>query len=302
MHLNNQIRGHLAAIGTVSVWGATFVSTKLLLVQFSPVEILMLRIALGFLALILVHPGRMPLKERWHELYFAAAGLTGLVLHYLLNTIALGDADASIVGVIVSSAPLFTGIFGTIFLKERLSRGFFIGFVLAITGIGLIALPDDGAHIGLWGVLLSLVSAVSWGVYSTLTRKIADKGYPTLGATRRVFFYGLLFMLPIAAASGFRMQAVRAADFTAIANLLFLGLIASAACFVSWGFAVRMLGAVKACNYIYASPVVTVILAALILGERMGARSILGAALVLVGLVLSEGRIRPRNEADDGAV
>lgn len=302
MHLNNKTIGHLAAMGTVSVWGATFISTKVLLGRFTAAEILMLRVVLAFAALCVANPKAMPLKTRWHELYFAASGLTGLVLYFLFENIALGYGDASMVGIIVSSAPLFAGIFGAIFLGERISQGFVLGFAVAITGICLIGLGDGGVQIDLQGTLLSLAAAMTWGIYSTLMRKIAVHGYPTMGATKRVFAYGLLLMLPVAAVSGFRVQAVLAADSIAIANLLFLGLGASAVCFLTWNFAVKVLGSVKTCVYIYASPVVTVTLAAIILKERMGARAILGAAMVLAGLALSEGRLMPQKEAEHGAI
>ena len=285
-----QHKGHLAAIFTVSVWGATFISTKVLLHHFTPTEILVLRFVLGLLALCVASPKRMPLQTRRHELYFAAAGLTALVLYYLCENIALNFGDASIVGVAVSSAPLFAGICGAVFLGERIHAGFLAGFAIALAGIGLISLGSGTAHIQPEGILLSIAAAAAWGIYSTLTRKIAEHGYPTLGATKRIFGYGVLMMAPIAAGNSFRFAALRTAGAEEIANLLFLGLGASAVCFLTWNFAVKVLGSAKTCAYIYASPVVTVLLAALILRERMTGRAILGAVLVLAGLALSEGR------------
>lgn len=288
--MQEQHKGHLAAIFTVTVWGATFISTKVLLRHFTAAEILVLRFGLGLLALCLASPGRMRLKDRRHEWYFAGAGLTGLVMYYLCENIALGYGDASIIGVLVSSAPLFAGIFGAIFLGERIRAGFVAGFVIALAGICLISLGSGAAHVQWQGILLSLIAATAWGVYSTLTRKITEHGYPTLGTTKHIFTYGVLFMVPIAAVKGFRFTAVCTAGGLEIANLLFLGLGASAVCFLTWNFAVKVLGSAKTCAYIYASPVITVVLAALILHERMTLRAAAGAVLVLAGLVLSERR------------
>lgn len=292
-----QHKGHLAAIFTILVWGATFISTKVLLRHFTAAEILVLRFVLGLLALCLASPRRMRLKSRRHEWYFAGAGLTGLVLYYLCENIALNYGDASIVGVVVSSAPLFAGIFGAIFLGERIHAGFVVGFVIALAGICLISLGSGAAHIQWKGILLSLIAAAAWGVYSTLTRKITEHGYPTLGTTKHIFVYGVLFMVPIAAVNGFRFTALRTAGGVEIANLLFLGLGASAVCFLTWNFAVKVLGSAKTCAYIYASPVVTVVLAALILHERMTLRAAAGVVLVLAGLAISEGR-QTRKEAE----
>ena len=73
-------------------------------------------------------------------------------------------------------------------------------------------------------------------------------------------------------------------------NLLFLGLGASALCFVAWTFAIQRLGAVKSCVYIYLVPVVTVITAVLVLHERITWMAALGTALTLLGLGISEMR------------
>lgn len=299
--MQQEHRGHLAAIGTVSVWGATFISTKVLLRHFTPTEILVLRFVLGLVALWVISPKRMPLKSRRHTLYFAGAGLSGLVLYYLCENIALNYGDASIVGVVVSSAPLFSGICAAIFLGERIRAGFALGFVIAISGICLISFGSGSAHIQPKGLALSLLAAVAWGVYSTLTRKIAEYGYPTVGTTKLIFMYGVLMMIPIAAVSGFRLSALRTAGAIEIGNLLFLGLGASAICFVTWNFAVKVLGSVKTCAYIYASPVVTVILAAVILHEQLTLRAAAGMVLVLAGLVLSEHKTL-RKEGQNGEV
>ena len=292
--------GHLVAIFTITVWGATFISTKVLLRHFTPVEILLLRFVMGMLALWIASPKFMPRQKRWHELYFAGAGFSGLAMYYLCENIALEYGDASVVGVLVSSAPLFAGIFGAIFLHTPLKPGFFIGFAVAIGGLSLISFDGSAGHVQPIGVVLSLCGAIMWGIYSTLTNKIAACGYPTLAATRRIFMYGVLFILPVAQVKGFRVQAVLTAGGVEIGNLLFLGLGASALCFLTWNHAVSILGSVKACVYIYASPVVTVLLAAVILHERMDGQTILGTVLVLTGLLLSEGRFPLRKETQNG--
>ena len=114
--------GHLAAIFTVVVWGITFISTKILLADFEPVEILLLRFVLGFGALLLVYPHRMQGTDRRQELTFAAAGLCGVCLYYLLENIALTFTLASNVGVIVSVSPFFTELFTRFFGDKEALR------------------------------------------------------------------------------------------------------------------------------------------------------------------------------------
>lgn len=102
---NQRSAGHLAALFTVLIWGTTFISTKVLLADFQPAEILFFRFALGFAALLLVCPRRLELNDPRQELLFAAAGLCGICLYYLLENIALTYTMASNVGVIISVAP-----------------------------------------------------------------------------------------------------------------------------------------------------------------------------------------------------
>ena len=100
---DNIILGHGAAIFSIVVWGTTFISTKVLLTGLRPVEVLFLRFALGFVALCLLYPRRLRLAGRRQELWFAAAGLCGVTLYFLLENIALTCTLASNVGVLVSS-------------------------------------------------------------------------------------------------------------------------------------------------------------------------------------------------------
>ena len=291
MESRHQSIGHILAIATVIVWGATFVSTKVLLGHFTAEEILFLRFSMGLIALWLYKPQRIKMKEKSHYLYFIGASFTGLFLYYLCENIALGYGDASLIGVIVSSAPIFSGILSAIFLKEKLSKNFFIGFAFAMTGLFLLSWTAESTGVQILGIILAFAGAISWAFYSILIRKITFFGYDSFEITKYTFLFAVIMMIPVAISSGFRVKAVLTMNLTVFLNLVFLGLIASALCFVTWSFAVKQLGVLKSSVYIYASPVVTVVLAAIVLGERMNAREILGTVLVLLGLVLSEGQI-----------
>lgn len=284
--------GHFAAFITIFIWGTTFISTKVLLNAFTPIEILFIRFVIGYLALWLAMPRRLALRKRRQERYFVAAGLCGVTLYYLLENIALTYTLASNVGVIISIAPFFTAIFGCLFLGgERPGPRFFLGFAMAMGGICLISFGNEAAlSINPLGDLLAVGAAVIWAVYSTLTKKISGFGYPTIQTTRRTFFYGVLFMIPVLAAVGFQAEAAALADMTNLLNLIYLGLGASALCFVTWNFAVRVLGAVKTSVYIYMVPVITTLCSALILHEQITPATVCGIVLTLAGLFLSEKR------------
>lgn len=114
-------KGYIAASLTVLIWGLTFVSTKILLTVFTPVEILFIRFAIGFIALLAVSPKRLRSKGWQEEKYFILAGLTGIFFYYFLENASMLWTGASNAGVIVSTAPFFTALFS----GEKKSKRFF---------------------------------------------------------------------------------------------------------------------------------------------------------------------------------
>lgn len=290
MDRKKDITGHLFAFITIFIWGTTFISTKLLLEVISPINILFLRFTIGFIVLLVVYPHRLKVKAKKQELYFAAAGLCGVTLYYLLENIALTYTFASNVGVIISIAPFFTAIFAHLFLDgEKLRLQFFIGFAVAVIGIFLISFSgNSNLKLNPLGDVLAVLAAVVWAAYSVLTKKISSFHYNTVQATRRIFFYGLVFMIPALFISGFEINIKQFIQPTILFNILFLGLGASALCFVTWNSAVKILGAVKTTVYIYMVPVITVITSVIVLNETITRIAVFGILLTLAGLFISE--------------
>ncbi len=285
------LKGHATALVTIMVWGTTFIATKLLLADFKPIEILFVRFVIGLIALFAVYPHRLKVGDRKKELVFAAAGLCGVTLYYLLENIALTFTATSNVSVIMSIAPFFTAMLSARLGGAKPKLNFYIGFAAAMAGIAIISFNGSAVlRLNPIGDLLALGAAAVWAIYSILSRKIGEYGYNTIQATRRIFLYGLAFMTPALFVFGFELGLARFTRPDVLFNILFLGLCASAMCFVTWNLAVKLLGAVKTSVYIYATPVVTVATSFIILGERITWLSALGIALTLAGLILSEKR------------
>lgn len=290
--MRKEISGHYAALLTELIWGTTFVSTKILLPSFLPIEILFFRFLIGYLALWCISPHMLKVENREEEKYFALAGLTGACLYYLLENIALTYTLATNVAIIVSVAPFFTAVLSHLFSKEkeRVSPFFFIGFLIAFFGILLINLNGSRMDLNPKGDVLALGAAFVWAVYSLLCRKINTYGYNVVQSTRRTFFYGLLFMIPIFILSGASLDLSRFKSVKNLANIVFLGLGASAVSFVTWNYSVRKLGAIKTSVYIYLIPVVTIVFSAIFLSEPITPMIGAGTVMTLSGLIVSELR------------
>ena len=280
--------GHAAALFTTVVWGITYVSTKYLTDSFDPVEILLFRLTMANILLHLAAPGISP--RPGEEKYFALAGLTGICLYFMLENTALTITTASNVGIIVSSAPLFTALLALPAYRDRrvLSPGFITGFILAMSGIVMLSTGGSDMEIHPAGDLMVVAACLAWAVYSLTVKKIAAFGYGNLAATRRIFLWGLLFVAPWAFPADIRMDDFsRYASPQALGNLVFLGAVASALCFATWNYAVRTLGPVKTCVYIYGGPAITVIFAWIFLSEQLNAVGITGCLMAIAGLLLS---------------
>lgn len=182
--------GHLLALITIIIWGTTFISSKILLTDFTPVEILFFRFLLGYFVLLLIYSRPVRTKSFKEELLFISAGLCGITLYFLLENIALVYTLASNVGVIVSIAPFFTAVIAHFFLEEeKFHRQFILGFVIALSGIILIGLNGSFLlKLNPIGDLLAFIAPMVWAIYSVLMRKISDLQVHTIGATRKVFF------------------------------------------------------------------------------------------------------------------
>lgn len=286
----SHLTAHLSALFVATVWGLTFISSKVLLDQYTPLEICIYRHVLAVGGMFLIRPSLFSHGGGWRtELLFIGAGVCGVSLYFLLENTAMQYTYASNVSLIVCTAPFFTGIAARFLLGEVLYANFYIGFVIAISGIALISF-NGASNLGLnpLGDLLTTCAAISWAFYTTCTNKLFKRGYPLFLATRRILFWGLVTAVMLLPFQKAPVTLPHLADMTTVGNLVFLGVLASLGCFVIWNRALKILGAVRCTAYVYFSPVVTVLAAVVLLDEKLTTMSVSGMVLTLAGLLLSE--------------
>jgi len=287
---NKPITGHLTALITVLIWGTTFISTQILLDYLLPTEIIFVRYAIGYISLIICCPRFLKTTDKKHEFLFMGAAFFGLTLYQLLENTALTYTTANNVSIITTLAPFFTALASSIFLNAKApKKPFYLGLVISLLGVILISyLPNDNIKINPTGDVLALLAAAMWAAYSVFTKKISDAGYSTLPATRRIFFYGLIFLAPLLLFTHPQVEVATFSTPVVWGNLLFLGVCASALCFVTWNYSIKLLGPIKSSVYIYMIPAATIITSAIFLNQPLTFQTIIGVIFVLAGLSLSQ--------------
>lgn len=287
---------HIVAILTVTVWGTTFVWTKLLIYNgISPAQIFTLRFTLAYgllLAFSLVFKRR---QHKWFadsvkdELLMAALGVTGGSMYFLTENEALRITTATNTSLIVCSCPLFAAlVIGLAYRSERFRPVQVFGSLMACLGMVIVVLNGRFIlHLSPLGDSLAFSACLSWVVYSLLM-KSAMKRYNTMFITRKVFFYGVLTILPYyLLVPGLPPSDVLLRP-QVLGNLLFLGCVASMLCFLTWNRCLERLGAVKATNWVYLNPMVTIIFAWWVLDESITLYFLAGSALILLGMYITE--------------
>lgn len=284
---------HFLAILTVTIWGATFVSTKILINNgLSPNEIFFYRFLIAYAGIWFVSPRRL-FADNWRdELMMACAGLFGGSLYFLTENTALGITQASNLSFLLCGTPILTTVLIKLFFKgEKIGRMVYIGSSVALAGVAMVVF--DGAttlRISPLGDLLTLAAALSWGFYSIFIRKLESR-YDTVLISRKVFFYGLVTILPTFIYNPPHPAVLLSSGTVVWFNLLFLAVMASLVCFVLWNLVVKHIGVVKSSNYLYLNPVITCITSAIVLGEKITPVAVTGALCIMAGVWLSS---RPR--------
>ncbi|MEG1498486.1 MAG: DMT family transporter [Bacteroidales bacterium] len=283
---------HLLAILTVGVWGTTFVSTKILLNNgLNPSDIFFYRFLLAYVMTCCFSYKQWFARNILDELKMGGAGLCGGSIYFLTENTALKFTLASNVSLILCTAPLFTAVLLHFFYKKEnrfWNRNFVVGSLLALVGMVLVIFNGKFVlQLSPKGDLLCLAAALCWGFYTVLLKNLENK-YSNLFITRKVFFYGLITILPVFLVHPLCMDLQILKQSIVFGNLLFLGIIASMLCFLSWNLTLKRIGALKATNYIYLSPLITTIASFVILKEPITSIAMLGAGFIIFGVFYAE--------------
>ena len=280
---------HILAFFTVAVWGTTFISTKLLIENgLFPHEIFFLRFFIAYLGCWFIAPKKLIANSFKDEFTFLLAGLAGGSVYFITENSALGITQTTNVSFIICTTPLLTSLLSLVFdKKEKIGKMFFLGTLVALTGVALLIFNGSFVlKLSPIGDLLTLCAALSWAFYSIIIKRLSGR-YHSAFITRKVFFYGVLTVIPYFFLHPWQYPIENFKLSIVWMNLLFLSVLASLVCFVTWSFIVKSLGTIQSSNYLYLNPLFTTVAAWLILNEHLTIYAIMGVGLVLSGVFLA---------------
>ncbi len=287
----SMILAHLGAIVCVVMWGTSFVSTKVLLnCGMQPVEIYIYRFILAYLTLLLIDHKRWRSNSWRDEGLLAMCGVLSGSVYFLAENFALEYTLVTNVSLLTSLSPLITALLiGLWYRNERPGSGMVAGSMVAFAGVGCVIFNSSfNLQINPLGDLLGLSAAVSFSFYSIILGKL-NAVYDVWFITRKTFFYGVVTALPFMLVESPAFTVVEVAMRPELwGNIVFLAIGASLMGFVLWAATVKNMGAVKANNYLYVQPVVTLVVSAWLLGEQVSAIGYIGCGMILAGLWLGD--------------
>ena len=303
----NRLLYHVVAFLVVAIWGTTFVCTKLLLMAgLTAAQIFVLRFVVAYMLLLgyslvrMAKPRSDGKRERrfrlfasscQDELLMVGLGVTGGSLYFMATATAMIYTTTTNTSLIVCLCPLFAALFiAMCYRSQRLHGRQIVGTVMAAIGVVVVVLNGHFVlHLSPLGDSLAFAACLCWAVYSLLMIP-ANLRYDSLFITRKVFFYGLLSMVPYFLVRRELPSPDLVLRPDVLWNLLFLGCVASMLCYLVWNWTIKKLGAVVVTNYVYFNPVVTVLFAWLILSERITIYFMLGTLLILTGMYFCNKR------------
>ena len=289
--MQTHVRSVLMLLITMVIWGSTFVVTKAINEQVQPFTLAFVRVTIGALVLLacaLVRQMRGGEHAPWSALPWGAMvtmGLIGVVLYYAVFNYSLVYTSASQGALVQSCIPAMTALVAVVWLREHASALRWTGIALSMVGIAIVfsgsATQEDGGS--LLGNVLMFVSAVLWGVYTSMAKRVAT--FDPLQVTAGIVGAGAVLLLPLAA---FDVAAagMPTVDLQGWLGMAYLGAGASAVAYVLYSAALKHVDASEAGVYTNLIPIVGVAMG-MMLGEPLSARAIIGGGVVLVGVWLT---------------
>ncbi|MDO9546526.1 MAG: DMT family transporter [Pelolinea sp.] len=282
---------YIKLVIAIVIWGGSFIATKIAVRDVSPVTVVWLRFLIGTIILgyIAWKQNDLSLPAGKDRLELLLLGFLGITLHQWLQSSGLVTSEASTTAWLVSTTPVFMALLGWAFLKEKLTRETIIGFFLATIGVLLVVSKGNiisafSGKFGPVGDFLILISAPNWAIFSVLSRPILER-LSSIKVTFYVFLSGWL-LTSIQFLAGSRWVEFKNLSSAGWFSIAFLGIFCSAVAYIFYNDGLKALPTSHVGVFLYLEPLVTTIIAAIVLSESIVLVSLVGGGLILFGVWL----------------
>jgi drug/metabolite transporter (DMT)-like permease len=282
-------RAYLGALFAVAVWGASFIATKIAVRETDAFTVICLRFGIGILVLFaaVARRGGFYRPPARDLLRFFAIGVLGITIHQGLQVTGLVTTQASTTSWIITATPLTMALVGWAVLRERIRWRQSLGILVGAAGVVLVVSRGDWASlargsVGSIGDFLVLLSTGTWALFSVYSRQALQRHAAATMMLYVMIGGWLMAAVPWAAMGG--LSGLGRLSPTGWGSLVFLGVFCSGLAYVFWYDALRVLPAAKVGILLYLEPLVTVVVAAIVLNEAVTAASLAGGLVILAGV------------------
>lgn len=284
---NKKVLANLSVMLTVIFWGISTSSNKIAIREVPPSTLALFRFFIASIVLFVINKKINPsMKMDKEDLpRMMLCGLIGVTIYFNFENYGVSLINASNAIILLASIPLFTIVLERIVFKKTIGMKKSFGIILSIIGVIFVignSLSINGNPKEIIGTLLMIGAALSWAIYSIISKKIEGK-YPTIFLSYYQNIYGALFLIPFSLVEYRRWQPISMYTW---GHILYLALICSALCYFLYIFALKNLGPTSTNIYINLMPFVGIIAAYIMLGERLYPLQILGGIVIVLGVCI----------------
>lgn len=279
------LRVNSVLLATIVLWASAFVGIRIALAGYSPGPLALLRFIIASLCMAIIYY-RQDIKVRmpWHHrVQLIVAGMAGIGIYNICLNYGEITVSAGISSFIIGLMPVMTVLLSLVFFRERLSSGVWVGILISLSGLLILAVGEGVQANILQGVLLLVISALMGAILTIVQKKLLDLYHPVAimfwimwGGTLLLMFFFPQLLLEL-----------RNSDYLSTGAVIYLGIFPAALAYLAWSYVLRELSASKASISLYALPVVSTLLGYILLHEQPSLLSLTGGAVALIGALFA---------------
>lgn len=291
---------YLAAVGTITLWGMSYIWSDRLLDAKIPVEFFVpVRTLLaGILLFILNKIARYDMRIRRKDwLKYLLLALCMPFIYFVAETYGLQfTGSPTLTSLIVATNPLFAMGVGMLIFKEKFSGINILGVFVTLGGLWLVTYTrTETGPLFYWGILILFVAVMAEVSQIAFTKSLSDTYAPSVIVMYQ-FLFGAVFFLPLFLTKGIaQFDAALYLSWKVLYPTLSLALLCSATAFTIWAYAIKHLGVAHTSVFLAVCPLLTAILAFLFADERLTALQWSGMAVAMAGIYLTQRVTEKKN-------